>query len=1282
MKKFLALLMALCLAVPVFPALVACAEEQFVIAGAEDFSAFAERVRAGETLNAVMTENIDLAGSAENAFAPIPSYGGIFDGGGHSISGLYINESGDGALFLELTGQVNNLTVSGVISGRRAAAIAVTNGGSVTSVRSNVMVSGTNSAAGITYENTGTVAKCENTDDITVRSSGGYIAGIAAVNKGEIRDCVNFAQISTVGGASDYAGGVCAYSDGGTLSGLKNSGTVYGSGLLGGIVGYALGSGAISDCVNSGSVVGNGKKCTGGIAGYSAVRLENCVNYGSVENGAAVAASLQEESDEASVQEEPTDELFGTGGIAGFLSADGSSLTNYGYIAALDYAGGVAGIAYGNVGGAVNYGNISGRSDVGGVIGYSGSGVISDSSNHGGVSGSSRRTGGIAGSLYGGVERCCNAGQITGGTNYTGGIVGYIEPETVFMNDVYNTVTVQAVEGARGEIAGRVRGTVKGAFSLDKAEHSNYGGGSKESTLIAADYSRKNNWGDDTELFKTLAAALNTLDGTVEDRGVWTQGPDGYPVFADYNEADIDTPEELVAALTDPSVTEIKLASTVTLGESVTVAGDKTLTGGQIIFTEGSLLVDDNVTLSGVSIRAEGSSVVFTGAGTLTVNGYIDVNAPIEMMSGTLDLTNGCILNSAEAGLVPSFVLAEGAAANGAEECSVIDDGYYYYISSAIDMTQSLVVPAAENGLPYDINSSTVDGEVYLFLPDAADLSSLTFAEVTGGGTRGTVHENVDFTDAANPVTVNIGGLPKTVTAMKSDIPALYFDIDESYGTINAMNTSPDHNVKCYGDVQLIVPERLKAEKGWADVSSLDYQDKNPEKAPGTMEIKGRGNSTWVPDLTTKKPYQFKFEKKADVLGMGESKTWLIIRNDEDIIRNKLALDLGHDMNMTYTGYGEFVDVFMNGEYLGNYLLTEKVEVGGARVNVSDLDDEYEANGNSIEGLDMTGGYLVEVDNWGGDDLQVNRYGTTFSIKEPEDLAKTVTDDNEYAYIKHYLEGFLDAVFGDGLMADGRSFMSTVDMESFAKYFWHQEFLRNRDCGRGSTYFYKDKDAIDPLLYAGPLWDNDRIYEPYNVNSNIEGWLVPNIDIAGTGDPTIYKRLLQHRDFAEYILRYYRDNNLGAIFAETHNKIAEYTEYLRSSAAMNAVRWGYNGFDISRFDEILQRRAQWVEENADTILEFSAADTTPLTAYIYNGGIVASVYNGGAETMNAKLVLAGYKDGGLTSVKSMDVALEPAARSANIPLTIPEGADSCTLMLVRNYESIEPLAKSVTLEIH
>ena len=582
MKKFLTLLIALCFTVQFLPAVTAGAEEQITITGVEDFNAFVEKIRAGETaLNAVMTENVDLAGSAENTFAPIPSYGGVFDGGGHSISGLYINETGEAALFLELAGQVKNLTVNGVVSGNNAAAIAVNNTGSVTSVRSNVVVSGTKSAAGIAYENNGTVEKCENTDDISVTSSGGYIAGIVAVNGGAVCDCVNFAQISSAGGASDYAGGVCAHSDGGTLSGLKNSGDVYGSGFLGGIVGYALGGIAISDCVNSGSVLGNGKKCTGGIAGYSASALKNCVNYGSVENGATAVVSLQEASDEVSLQEEPSSEFFGTGGIVGFLSANGDSLTNYGPVAAQDRAGGVAGIAYGDVYGAVNYGTVSvGSSDVGGIAGYSGSGIISDSSNHGDVHGGHRRIGGIAGSLYGGIERCYNAGQVIGGTNYTGGVVGYMElldteSDTVFMNDVYNTVTVQiqAADGGKGEIAGRVRGTVKGAFSLDRDDHGNYSSGSKESTLVAADYSRKDKWNDYTGDFKTLAAALNTLDGTVADRGVWKDGPDGYPVFASYNEADVDTPEELTAALADPAVTEIKLTSTVTLDESVTVGG-------------------------------------------------------------------------------------------------------------------------------------------------------------------------------------------------------------------------------------------------------------------------------------------------------------------------------------------------------------------------------------------------------------------------------------------------------------------------------------------------------------------------------------------------------------------------------------------------------------------------------------------------------------------------------------------------------------------------------------
>ena len=67
MKKFLTLLIALCFTVQFLPAVTAGAEEQITITGVEDFNAFVEKIRAGETaLNAVMTENVDLAGSAEN----------------------------------------------------------------------------------------------------------------------------------------------------------------------------------------------------------------------------------------------------------------------------------------------------------------------------------------------------------------------------------------------------------------------------------------------------------------------------------------------------------------------------------------------------------------------------------------------------------------------------------------------------------------------------------------------------------------------------------------------------------------------------------------------------------------------------------------------------------------------------------------------------------------------------------------------------------------------------------------------------------------------------------------------------------------------------------------------------------------------------------------------------------------------------------------------------------------------------------------------------------------
>lgn len=526
--------------------------------------------------------------------------------------------------------------------------------------------------------------------------------------------------------------------------------------------------------------------------------------------------------------------------------------------------------------------------------------------------------------------------------------------------------------------------------------------------------------------------------------------------------------------------------------------------------------------------------------------------------------------------------------------CSAIDCTEHRLISDFVAFTKNFnalhddevplatcaVAPASMNAsLKYDVNALIKNQKVYFFLPCTADLTNLTVASCTSEGEIVTLLENIDFT-ANGKESMWINGQKHSLVVVKSKIPSLIFNINEDYGTIADMNSCPTHDTKCYGDVTLEVTDELSLEKGWEGFESVE----NDEAKNGTMEIKGRGNTTWTwEDPSSKKPYQFKLEKKTDILGMGKHKTWIILKNDEYVIKNKLGLDMGIEMGIPYTSSSEFVDVFMNGEYLGLYLLCEKVEIDDTRVDISDLDKEFENNDDSVSNLDLTGGYLLEVDCW-DDPLQIlhTSSGNQITIKAPEDLNETVTDTNEYSYISLYMKDWLNAVYTNGKMSDGTSYLDRIDVTSFLNYFFHQEFLTNYDCGRSSTYMFKDKDSVDPKLYAGPIWDSDRIFE---IMEHPEGWVVPNISQIGSSDPTLYNQLASREDFAVLLVSHYENSNLKDIFANSYKKIDEYVSYIGVSAHMNSIRWDYPYLNLDWMKNYMVARAQWIDDNYKTLLD-------------------------------------------------------------------------------------------------
>ncbi len=225
-----------------------------------------------------------------------------------------------------------------------------------------------------------------------------------------------------------------------------------------------------------------------------------------------------------------------------------------------------------------------------------------------------------------------------------------------------------------------------------------------------------------------------------------------------------------------------------------------------------------------------------------------------------------------------------------------------------------------------------------------------------------------------------------------------------------------------------------------------------------TGKIRGRGNSTW--DMP-KKPFKIKFDKKQDLFGGGASKTWTLIANycDKSLLRNYLAYELSSLCSgIEYTSTHEIVEVILNGEYLGVYLLCDQMQTGKTRVNIEE------------DSSNLDTGYLIELDNRAPDEGTENidwfySYGIPYAIKSPDPESDTYSV-NQLQYIKSYLNKTISIIE----QKDFKKINEYIDIDSFVDSYIIQELFKNCDVGYSSFYLYKDKGG---LLTAGPLWDFD-----------------------------------------------------------------------------------------------------------------------------------------------------------------------------------------------------------------
>ena len=325
-----------------------------------------------------------------------------------------------------------------------------------------------------------------------------------------------------------------------------------------------------------------------------------------------------------------------------------------------------------------------------------------------------------------------------------------------------------------------------------------------------------------------------------------------------------------------------------------------------------------------------------------------------------------------------------------------------------------------------------------------------------------------------NPPLCQTFGLPLT-TPKATGLSAVYFNTNEGHD-VDTRTRYFEGEFRMTADTKGL---------GCTDIGVAD-----PTKQIKFSVMKGRGNYSWS---FKRKSYTLKLGTKTDLCGIGQgtaSKKWALVSQDYDksFLRNSLAYFIGSKLsNLAWSPRSRPVDFYLNGKYMGNYLLVERIAIDTHRVNINELNGDDPA-----EQVDpgRTGGYILEWDFRKGADY--NAYLGSDSgyvgVKEPEnDYDRTGANTGkgissaQKSYINSYLNSADSALRSGSCSGDG--WKNYIDEASAIDYYIAMEFMKPVDGNMwASVYMYKPQNG---KLFFGPLWDFDLAAGSANRAGNV-----------------------------------------------------------------------------------------------------------------------------------------------------------------------------------------------------
>ena len=368
-------------------------------------------------------------------------------------------------------------------------------------------------------------------------------------------------------------------------------------------------------------------------------------------------------------------------------------------------------------------------------------------------------------------------------------------------------------------------------------------------------------------------------------------------------------------------------------------------------------------------------------------------------------------------------------------------------------------------------------------------------------------------------------------------------------------------------------------------------------------QIRGRGNSSFL--WYDKKPYRLKLDQKHKMLGMDKAKSWVLLANYRDVtdLMNTFVFEMGRWMGLPYTNHTRYVELLLNGEYVGLYQLTEQVQQNKNRVAVSD-----------------ERGILITLDVDDGPDEQPratdNFWSTVYrmpvAVKYPDDEAFTANTVDSVRTELAVLEQAIKS-------KDYEQVKQLLDIPSFIKYLQIQEFIYNVELSAPrSIYMHKDGDG--PWV-MGPLWDFDAgydfdwgdMYTGHNFFADFTETVMGSNPLKRNGNynyvPQFFTDLFGCREFVEQYKAQWvqvKDSIVSHAWDECMKYVAEW----RASGALDRefARWPLKG---KTFDTELQKMHQWLLNRLTHMTYLIAAipvpDETPVVDDKVCGTIPVSV---------------------------------------------------------------------------